>query len=199
VKPMQGCDCPLTLLCKYCIPISTLFRYYINMSPYLYLKLIYFLHSIFYSTHPHPSNCSTSHTSYLHLNVPTLPSHLTSKLLGPPSLLRFGYIIYEWTQTRKSSTVCVLGASYQLVYAVCLMVQCLRDLRGPHLLRLLVLIQGHPSPQLLSAFPNPTTGLSCVCPLVGCKYLHLILSAACWVFGRAVMIGPFFVSAPQPQ
>jgi hypothetical protein len=27
--------------------------------------------------------------------------------------------------------------------------------------------------------------------LVGCKYLHLTLSAACWVFWRAVMIGPF--------
>jgi hypothetical protein len=29
------------------------------------------------------------------------------------------------------------------------------------------------------------------CPLVGCKYLHLTLSAACWVFWRAVMLGPF--------
>jgi hypothetical protein len=27
--------------------------------------------------------------------------------------------------------------------------------------------------------------------LVGYKYLHLTLSAACWVFRRAVMIGPF--------
>jgi hypothetical protein len=58
-------------------------------------------------------------------------------------------------------------------------------------LRLLVLIQDGPNPQLLSAFPNPTTGVSCFCPLVGCKYLHLTLSAACWVFQREVMIGPF--------
>ena len=45
--------------------------------------------------------------------------------------------------------------------------------------------------RLLSAFPNSTTGVSCSCPLVGRKYLHLTLSAACWVFRRAVMIGPF--------
>jgi hypothetical protein len=48
----------------------------------------------------------------------------------------------------------VLGASYQVMYADCLIVQCLRDLRGPDLLRLLVLLQNCPSPQLLSAFPN---------------------------------------------
>jgi hypothetical protein len=35
---------------------------------------------------------------------------------------------------------------------------------------------GLPSPQLLSASPNSTTGVSCFYPLVGCKYLHLTLS-----------------------
>ena len=40
-------------------------------------------------------------------------------------------------------------------------------------------------------FPNSTTGVSSFCPLVGCKYLYLTLSVACWVFWRAVMIGPF--------
>ena len=40
-------------------------------------------------------------------------------------------------------------------------------------------------------FPNSATGLSCFCPLVWCKYLHLTLSAACWVFRSAVMLGPF--------
>jgi hypothetical protein len=44
-------------------------------------------------------------------------------------------------------------------------------------LRLLVLLQDHPSPQLLSAFPNSTTGVNCFFPLVGCNYLHLLLSA----------------------
>jgi hypothetical protein len=88
--------------------------------------------------------------------------------------LRIRYINTEWTQTWKPSTVCALGASYQLVYAAYLVAQCLRGLRGPDLLRLLVLLEDHLSPQLLSAFPNSTTAVSCFCPLVGWKYLHLI-------------------------
>jgi hypothetical protein len=39
-------------------------------------------------------------------------------------------------------------------------------------LRLLVLLQDFPSPQLLSNFSNSTTGISKFCPLVRCKYLH---------------------------
>jgi hypothetical protein len=41
------------------------------------------------------------------------------------------------------------------------------------LIEILLLLQGCPSPRLLSSFPNSTTGVSCFCPLVGCKYLHL--------------------------
>ena len=41
-------------------------------------------------------------------------------------------------------------------------------------------------------FPKSSAGLSSFCPLVGYKYLHLTLSAACWVFQRADMIGSFF-------
>jgi hypothetical protein len=40
-------------------------------------------------------------------------------------------------------------------------------------------------------FPNSTTGVRSFCPLVGCKYLPLTLSAAYWVFWSAVMVGPF--------
>jgi hypothetical protein len=40
-------------------------------------------------------------------------------------------------------------------------------------------------------FPSSTTGVNCFCPLTGCKYLHLTLSAVCWVFQRAFMIDPF--------
>jgi hypothetical protein len=61
----------------------------------------------------------------------------------------------------------------------------LRNLRVPDELRVPVLLQDQPSPQLLSAFHN-STGVSCFCPVVRCKYLHLTLSAACWVFQRAV-------------
>ena len=58
-------------------------------------------------------------------------------------------------------------------------------------LRLLVLRRDHLPPQLLSAFPNSTTGVSCFCPLVECKYLHLTFPAACWVFRSAAMLGLF--------
>ena len=54
-------------------------------------------------------------------------------------------------------------------------------------------LQDHPSPQLLSAFPNSTIGVSCFCSLVGSKYLHLTLSAACWIFRRVVMLVPFLL------
>ena len=40
-------------------------------------------------------------------------------------------------------------------------------------------------------FSNSITGDKSFCLLVGCKYLHLILSAACWVLWRAVILGPF--------
>jgi hypothetical protein len=39
-------------------------------------------------------------------------------------------------------------------------------------------------------FPNLTTGVISFSQFVGCKYLHLTLSAACWVFQRSVRIGP---------
>jgi hypothetical protein len=40
-------------------------------------------------------------------------------------------------------------------------------------------------------FPNSTTGVSSFYPLVGCKYLHLIPSAGCWVFCNVVMLVAF--------
>jgi hypothetical protein len=48
----------------------------------------------------------------------TTTTHLTSKLSGASNLLRVRCFISEWTQNWKSSTICVLGASYQLVCAV---------------------------------------------------------------------------------
>ena len=42
---------------------------------------------------------------------------------------------------------------------------------------------------LPSSFPNSTTGVTSFCPLVGCKYLYLTLSAACWASWRAVTLG----------
>jgi hypothetical protein len=120
------------------------------------------------------------------------PSYMISKLPGATSLLKVTCIISEWTQTWQSTAVYVLEVSYQQLYAVCLVVQCLKDLRGPPRLKLVVLLQDHLSPQLLSAFPNWTTGVSCFFPLVVSKCLHLNLSADCCVFHRTVMIDPFW-------
>ena len=38
-------------------------------------------------------------------------------------------------------------------------------------MRLLVLLQGRPPPQLLTVFPYSTAGVSCFCTLVECNYL----------------------------
>jgi hypothetical protein len=46
--------------------------------------------------------------------------------------------------------------------------------------------------QLLSAFPDSTTGVSCFYQFVGCRYVLLTLSDACWIFQESVMIDPFF-------
>lgn len=75
-----------------------------------------FLFSLFYSLPPHShSNCCTSHiSSPSHpvskcVSLPPPPPNLTSKLPRDSSLFRVIYIIDAWTQTRKSSTICVLG------------------------------------------------------------------------------------------
>jgi hypothetical protein len=49
---------------------------------------------------------------------------------------------------------------------------------------------GSPFSSASFSLPYFNNRVSCFCPLVGCKYLHLTLSAACWVFWRAVMLGP---------
>jgi hypothetical protein len=53
---------------------------------------------------------------------------------------------------------------------------------------------GLPSSTASSSFSliQSNSMVSSFCPLVGCKYLHMTLSAAGWVFRRAVMIGYFF-------
>jgi hypothetical protein len=50
---------------------------------------------------------------------------------------------------------------------------------------------GLPSSLASSSFSYFNHMVSSFCPLVRCKYLHLTLSGACWVFWRADMIGPF--------
>jgi hypothetical protein len=126
-------------------------------------------------SHPPPTSpCGCPHTR----------PYLTSKLPGASSLLRVRCITLNEPRPARPLLYVCWGSHISLcMYAACLAVQCLRDLGASHKLRLLVLLQDHPSPQLLSSFPNSTMGVSCFCPLAGCKYLHLTLSAACWVFG----------------
>jgi hypothetical protein len=79
----------------------------------------------------------------------------------------------------------VLGASYQLVYAACLVVQCLRDLKvnwdccSSYRITLLSFFQ----PSLIQQQGSAAS--------IGWMQISASLSAACWVFQRAVMIDPF--------
>jgi hypothetical protein len=45
------------------------------------------------------------------------------------------------------------------------------------------------SPSSLSSFPNSTTGILDSSTMVGCKYLCLSQSAACWASQRTAMLG----------
>jgi hypothetical protein len=130
----------------------------------LILFVTHFLHSIFHSS-PLPIHILTvlhpippPHLTPSPHGCPHSSHHLTSKCRGASRLLRVGCFIFESTQTWKSSTVCVLGVSYQLVYAVCFVFQCLKNLGGTDKPRPLVLLQYHPSPQLLSTVPKSTQG-----------------------------------------
>ena len=172
-----------------------------NFLKFIYL-LVYFTFHILFPTSPCPIHPPTAPHPISPLHPPvsrwiftTPPPLLTSKLPGSSRLLMARFFISEWTHTQQSSAVCVLVASYHPVYAACLVVQCLRDLRGPwdliiwdccSSLRVTLLLI------FFQSFPNSTTGVSCFCPLVECNYLPLTLSAACWVFHARFL----FVSIP---
>jgi hypothetical protein len=92
---------------------------------FFFAFLIYFLDSVFYLPHCLLSDSSTSYTSSpptcLQLDAPTLHPPLNS--LGTPvswDLVRC--IIPEWTQTPKSSNVCV-GGLISAGDVACLVVQ----------------------------------------------------------------------------
>ena len=119
--------------------------------------------------HPIPPPCPLS---------PWGCPHLTSKFREASSLLRVRCIISEWTQTQQSSSVCVLGASYQLVHAACLVVQWLIDLGGGVQINWdcwfsyrIALLLSFFQPWLI----QQQGSVSCFCPLVGYRYLHLVL------------------------
>jgi hypothetical protein len=136
--------------------------------------------------HPIPPPQTLSPRGWSHL-----PHHLTSKLPGASSLLWVRCIISEWTQTQQSSAVCVLGPhiSWCMVPVWWLSIRAISGVQinwgcwSSYRVALLL--------SLFQSSPNSTKGVSCFCSLVGYNYLPLSLSAACWIFQSAVMLGPF--------
>jgi hypothetical protein len=123
-------------------------------------------------------------------------SHQTSPLSGVSRPLRDRYIFSDWTQTRESSAVHLFGGFISA--GVCWLVGGPVSERSQQYR----LIYTAHCPPTGSPFSSASFSFSLIqpprvssfCPLVGCKYLHLTLSAVCWVFQRTVMMGPFFVA-----
>jgi hypothetical protein len=137
-------------------------------------------------TVPHPS-CTSFPPCWM---SPPLP-YMTSKLSGGSSILRVGAsslnehrpsspLLYVCWGHISAGVCCLVGSPVWEILEIQINWDCWSSYRIAHL-RIFI----HPS------FPHSTTEVSCFCPMVGCKYVHLILSAACWVFQRAVMLGPF--------
>jgi len=100
-------------------------------------------------------------------------------------------IFSDWTPTRESSAVHVLGVSSQLVVGDPVSERS----RGSSLIESTGPLAGFPSSASFS-FPLIQPGFysTSFCSLVGYKYLLLNLSVAHWVFRRAVTVGPFLWS-----
>ena len=77
---------------------------------------------------------------------------------GVSSLLSIKHIFSHWHHTRQSSDVYVSRALDQLMYAACLVAQCLRDLKSLSWALL----------NFFQPFPNSTTGASFFCLMAGC-------------------------------
>jgi hypothetical protein len=148
----------------------------------------FMLNPRFYSSPGPPPN----HIPYL---LPHLHLHTTRPLnsLGPP--VSWGLCASSLTEPRPSSRL--LCMCWRPHISWCMLPGWWSSVweswggGGGRLIETAGSPTGLPSPQFLSAFPNSPTEVSCCCPLIGCKYLHLTLSAACWVFQREVMIDPF--------
>jgi hypothetical protein len=148
----------------------------------IYLFVYFTLHNL--PTHPHtPSYCSTSHTSSppsLHMDVPTPHPTCPLNSLEPPVSWRLG--ASSLNKHRPSSSLlyvcwwpyiscCMLPGLWSSVWVIS-GVQIIWDCWSSYMGALLL--------SFFQSFPNSTTGVSCFCPLVGCNYLPLTLSAACW-------------------
>ena len=166
----------------------------------MYLFSLFFLHSRFYFPHSPSSECSKFHTSsippphpHLHKDVPTPSTQPIRPLssLGPPFSWGLGTCsLNEHRPGNPLLYMCwrphiswyMLPAWWSSVWEIS-WVQVNWDCWSSYTIALLL--------SFFQLFPNSTTGFSSFSPLVGCKYLHLTLPAAFWVFQRAIMIGPF--------
>lgn len=84
----------------------------------------------------------------------SFPPHQATKFPGPSSLsIISASSLTEARLVTRLLYMCVLGTSYQLMYAAWLVAQCLRDFVSLGCLRLLVFLWGHYPLQLLPAFP----------------------------------------------
>ena len=86
---------------------------------YVFIYNLFFLSRLCFLPCP-PSDCSTSHTSFIPPPSPRgcsqpLPYQIFP-LPGASSLLRVSGHFFHWVQTLQSSALYVLRASYQLVY-----------------------------------------------------------------------------------
>ena len=142
-----------------------------------------------------PSPPSTLHIQHLLLNpfsrrMSPLSPHLTSKLPGASSLWRVRCNLL-WLNPDLAVLYCMCVVGLISAGVCCLLGGPVFERSQGSRLRLRVLLQDHPSLQLLSTFSNSTPGVNSFGTLFECKYLHLTLPAACWVFRSAVMLGPF--------
>jgi hypothetical protein len=122
----------------------------------------------------HISHLSSPSPSMRKSPLPDPSSHKTSLI----SAVSWEFLCFFWLNP-NFCYICHGGLISAGVYW--LVVQCLRYLGFRRLLafyRISLLLS------FFQLFPNSTRGISSFCPLVGCKYLHLTLSAVYWVFGR---------------
>jgi hypothetical protein len=146
---------------------------------------------MFYSPHLRPpSNHSTSHIPpqppYLHIDVPIPYSTWPLNSLGPP--VSWGLGASSLNEQRPRSPLlyvcwrphiscCMLSVWWSSVSEISgeqVNWDCWSSYR-------VALFLSFFQPSLIQQL----TEVSCFCPLVECKYVHLTLLAACWVFRRA--------------
>ena len=152
----------------------------------MFLKLIYlFLNSIFYppcSAHPLTAPYAIHFPPPLSQHgCPQPLPHMTSKLPRPPVSWKLG--ASSLNEHRPSSLSLFMCMGFHISRCMrSVWWTSVREISGVRLIELLVLLQDCSPPQLLSAFPNSTTGVSCS--------VHWLSANICiWLF--QLLVGSF--------